>query len=75
MNRERNLNYSWPGDIRGLNSAREKRRAHMKAVLWREQVLLDDVDAKTLGNDACVVKSDTSCWDTSLQIPMADTCV
>ncbi|CAE7040332.1 JNK [Symbiodinium sp. CCMP2592] len=27
-----------------------RRRAHMKAVLWREQVLLDDVDAKTLGN-------------------------
>ncbi|CAE6956816.1 JNK [Symbiodinium sp. CCMP2592] len=56
VNRERNLNYSWPEDIRGLNSAREKRRAHMKAVLWREQVLLDDVDAKTLGNDACVLE-------------------
>ncbi|CAE7345631.1 unnamed protein product [Symbiodinium sp. CCMP2592] len=52
----RNLNYSWPEDIRGLNSARERRRAHMKAVLWREQVLLDDVDAKTLGNDACVLE-------------------
>ena len=57
VNRERNLNYSWPEDIRGLNSAREKRRAHMKAVMWREQVLLDDVDAKTLGNDACVLLS------------------
>ncbi|CAE7201943.1 GABBR2 [Symbiodinium sp. CCMP2592] len=56
VNRERNLNYSWPEDIRGLNSARERRRAHMKAVLWREQVLLDDVDAKTLGNDACVLE-------------------
>ena len=56
LNRERNLNYSWPEDIRGLNSAREKRRAHMKAVMWREQVLLDDVDAKTLGNDACVLE-------------------
>ncbi|CAE7222918.1 GABBR2 [Symbiodinium sp. CCMP2592] len=56
VNRERNLNYSWPEDIRSLNSARERRRAHMKAVLWREQVLLDDVDAKTLGNDACVLE-------------------
>ena len=56
MNRERNLNYSWPEEIRDLNSAREKRRAHMKAVVWREQVLLDDVDAKTLGNDACVLE-------------------
>ncbi|CAE7710354.1 JNK [Symbiodinium sp. CCMP2592] len=56
VNRERNLSYSWPEDIRSLNSAREKRRAHMKAVLWREQVLLDDVDAKTLGNDACVLE-------------------
>ncbi|CAE7806513.1 JNK [Symbiodinium sp. CCMP2592] len=56
VNRERNLNYSWPEDIRGLNSARERRRAHMKAVLWREQVLLDDVDAKTLGDDACVLE-------------------
>ncbi|CAE7248571.1 JNK [Symbiodinium sp. CCMP2592] len=56
VNRERNLNYSWPQDIRGLNSARERRRAHMKAVLWREQALLDDVDAKTLGNDACVLE-------------------
>ena len=56
VNRERNLNYSWPEEIRGLNSAREKRRAHMKAVMWREQVLLDDVDAKTLGNDACVLE-------------------
>ena len=28
----------------------------MKAVMWREQVLLDDVDAKTLGNDACVLE-------------------
>ena len=55
MNRERNLNYSWPEDIRSLNSARERRRAHVKAVLWRAQVLLDDVDAKTLGNDACVL--------------------
>ena len=56
MNRERNLNYSWPEDIRGLNSAREKRRAHMKAVMWREQVLHDDVDAKTLESDACVLE-------------------
>ncbi|CAE7510989.1 JNK, partial [Symbiodinium sp. CCMP2592] len=56
VNRKRNLNYSWPEDIRGLNSARERRRAHMKAVLWRDQVLLDDVDAKTLGNDACVLE-------------------
>ena len=56
VNRERNLNYSWPEDIRGLNSAREKRRAHMKAVMWREQALLDDVDAKTLGSDACVLE-------------------
>ena len=43
VNRERNLSYSWPEEIRDLNSAREKRRAHMKAVVWREQVLLDDV--------------------------------
>ena len=56
VNRERNLNYSWPEEIRGLNSAREKRRAHVKAVVWREQVLLDDVDAETLGNDACVLE-------------------
>ncbi|CAE7517087.1 GABBR2 [Symbiodinium sp. CCMP2592] len=35
---------------------RKRRRAHMKAVLWRDQVLLDDVDAKTLGNDACVLE-------------------
>ncbi|CAE7775556.1 JNK [Symbiodinium sp. CCMP2592] len=56
VNRERNLSYSWPENIRGLNSARERRRAHMKAVLWREQVLLDDIDAKTLGNDACVLE-------------------
>ena len=26
----------------------------MKAILWRKQAILDDVDAKTLGNDACV---------------------
>ena len=35
---------------------REKHRAHMKAEMWREQVLLDDVDATTLGNDACVLE-------------------
>ena len=29
---------------------------HMKAALWREQVLLGDVDAKVLGNDACVLE-------------------
>ena len=44
--RERNLSYSWPEDIRGLNSTRERRRAHMMAVLRREQVLLDDVNAR-----------------------------
>ena len=27
VTRERNLNYSWPEEIRGLNSARERRRA------------------------------------------------
>ena len=53
---ESELLYSWPEDIRGLNSAREKRRAHMKAVMWREQVLHDDVDAKTLESDACVLE-------------------
>ena len=41
---------------------REKRRAHMKAEMWREQVLLDDVDATTLGNDACVLELTLSKW-------------
>ena len=46
---QRNLNYWWPEDIRGLNSSRERRR-----------FLLDDVDAKTLGNDACVLELSVS---------------
>ena len=32
------------------------RRAHMKAVMRYEQVKLDNLDAKILGNDACVLE-------------------
>ena len=28
----------------------------MMAMVWREQVLLDDIDAKILGNDACILE-------------------
>ena len=54
VERARVPNYSWPPEIQGLNSAREHRRAHMKAVLWHEQVVLDNSDQALIGGDACV---------------------
>ena len=56
VERARVPNYSWPPEIQGLNSAREHRRAHMKAVLWHEQVVLDNSDQALIGGDACVLE-------------------
>ena len=56
VERARVPNYSWPPEIQGLNSAREHRRAHMKAVLWHEQVVLDSSDQALIGGDACVLE-------------------
>ena len=38
------------------NSIREHRRAHMKAVMWHEQVKLDDTDRSALNDRPCVVQ-------------------
>ena len=56
IERARVANYSWPPEIQGLNSAREHRRAHMKAVMWHEQVVLDNSDQALMGGDACVLE-------------------
>ena len=56
IERARVANYSWPPEIQGLNSAREHRRAHMKAVMWHEQVVLDNSDQALMGGDACVME-------------------
>ena len=56
IERARVANYSWPPEIQGLNSARKHRRAHMKAVMWHEQVVLDNSDQALMGGDACVLE-------------------
>ena len=56
ITRTRDPSYSWPPEIRCLNSIREHRRAHMKAVMWHEQVKLDDADRSVLNDGPCVVQ-------------------
>ena len=56
VTRTRDPSYSWPPEIRCLNSIREHRRAHMKAVMRHEQVKLDDTDRSGLNDGPCVVQ-------------------
>ena len=56
VTRTRDPSYSWPPEIRCLNSIHEHRRAHMKAVMWHEQVKLDDTDCCMLNDGPFVVQ-------------------